>query len=87
MQKPKYRNRILHTTNAYRKRCSGERAIQTVKNLVIANMEDGLCLTESVMRALRVLRFTIPTGLKITPFELHLGRKQRTELTNIVKDG
>ena len=25
--------------------------------------------------------------LKITPFELHHGRKPRTELTNIVKDG
>ena len=64
-----------------------ERAIQTIKNLIIANMEDGLCLTESVNRALRVMRFTIHTGLKITPFELHHGRKPRTELTNIVKDG
>ena len=63
-----------------------ERAIQTIKNLIIANMEDGLCLTESVNRALRVMRFTIHTGLKITPFELHHGRKPRTELTNIVKD-
>ena len=32
------------------------------------------------------MRFTIHTGLKITPFELH-GRKPRTELPNIVKDG
>ena len=64
-----------------------ERAIQTIKNLKIANMEDGLCLTESVNRALRVMRFTIHTGFKITPFELHHGRKPRTELTNIVKDG
>ena len=64
-----------------------ERAIQTIKNLIIANMEDGLCLTESVNRALLVMRFTIHTGLKITPFELHHGRKPRTELTNIVKDG
>ena len=50
-------------------------------------MEDGLCLTESVNRALGVICFTIHTGLKITPFELHHGRKARTELTNIVKDG
>ena len=42
---------------------------------------------ESVNRALRVMRFTIHTGLKITPFELHHGRKPRTELTNIVEDG
>ena len=53
-------------------------------------MEDALCLTESVNRALRVIRFTIHTiltGLKVTPFELHHGRKPRTELTNFVKDG
>ena len=31
--------------------------------------------------------FTIHTGFKITPFELHHGRKPRTELTNIVKNG
>ena len=64
-----------------------ERAIQTIKNLILANMEDVLCLTESVNRALRVMRFTLHTGLKITPFELHHGRKPRTELMNIVKDG
>ena len=64
-----------------------ERAIQTLKNLIIANLEDGISLTESVNRALHVMRFTIHTGLKLTPFELHHGRKPRTELTNIVKDG
>ena len=48
---------------------------------------NGIGITESVNRALRVMRFTIHTGLKITPFELHHGRKPRTELTNIVKDG
>ena len=64
-----------------------ERATQTIKNLIIANMEDGLCLTENVNRALRVMRFTIHTGLKTTPFELHHGRKPRNEIMNIVKDG
>ena len=33
------------------------------------------------------MRFTIHTGLKKTPFELHHERKPRTEPTNIVKDG
>ena len=33
------------------------------------------------------MRFTIHTGLKITPFEVHHGRKPRTELTNIVENG
>ena len=63
-----------------------ERSIQTLKNLIIANLEDGKNLTESINRSLRVLRFTIHTGPKITPFELHHGRKPRTELTNIIKD-
>ena len=64
-----------------------ERAIQTLKNLIIANWEDNICLTECVKRALNVMRFTIHTGLKTTPFELHHGRKPRTELTNVTKDG
>ena len=72
----------MHTGNG-----TVERAIQTMKNLVLANMEDGNNLTESVNRALKVMRFTIHTGLKKTPFELHHGRKPRTELTNIKKDG
>ena len=72
----------MHTGNG-----TVERAIQTMKNLILANMEDGNNLTESVNRALRVMRFTIHTGLKKTPFELHHSRKPRTELTNIIKDG
>ena len=70
LQKPKHRNRILYTPNDTGNGVV-ERAIQTIKNLIIANMEDGLCLTESVNRTLRVMRFTIHTGLKTTPFELH----------------
>ena len=42
--------------------------------------------TESVNWALRVMRFTIHTGLKVSPSELHHGRKPRSEYTNIVKD-
>ena len=64
-----------------------ERAIQTLKNLIIANLEDKTCLTECVNKALNVMRFSIHTGFKITPFELHLGRMPPTELTNIIKDG
>ena len=63
-----------------------KRAVQTPKNVIIANLEDGMGLTESVNRAPRVMRFTIHTELKVTPFELHHGRKSRTELTNIFKD-
>ena len=35
-----------------------ERAIQTMKNLILANMEGGNNLTESVNRALGVMQFT-----------------------------
>ena len=72
----------MHTGNG-----TVERAIQTTKNLVLANMEDRNNLTESVNRAFKVIWFTIHTGLKKTPFELHHGRKPRTELTKIIKDG
>ena len=51
------------------------------------NLEENICLTECVNRALNVMRFTIHTGIKITPFELHYGRKPRTELTNVIKNG
>ena len=64
-----------------------ERAIQTIENLILSNLEDKLCLTECVNRALKVMRFTIHTGLKLTQFELHHGRKPRTKITNLVKDG
>ena len=57
-----------------------------MKNLLVANLEDNSCLIECVNRVLKVMRFTIHTGLKLTPFELHHG-KPRTELTNLVKDG
>ena len=54
---------------------------------MLTNPEEGTDLTESVNRALRVMRFTIHTGLKRTPFGLHHGRKPRAEITNIVKNG
>ena len=72
----------LHTGNG-----AVERAIQTLKKLMLTNLEEGIELNESINRELRVMRFTIHTGLKRTPFELHHGRKPRTELPNIVKDG
>ena len=72
----------LHTGNG-----AVERAIQTLKILMLTNLEEEIELNESLNRALRVMRFTIHTGLKRTPFELHHGRKPRTELTNIIKNG
>ena len=37
--------------------------------------------------AIKVLRFTIHTGLKLTPFDVRHGRNLRTESTNLVEDG
>ena len=42
--------------------------------------------TERVSLALRILLFTIHTGLKVASSELHHGEKPRTNLTNMVKD-
>ena len=49
----------MHTGNG-----TVERAIQTMKNQLLANLEDGHNLTESVHRALNVIQFTIYTVLK-----------------------
>ena len=48
----------MHTGNGV-----AETATQTVKKLIKASLEDGQNLTESVNRALRVMRFTIHTVL------------------------
>ena len=61
-------------------------AKKTLKNFIIANLEDKIGFTESKNQALRGMQFKIHTALKVSPFELHYGRKLRTELTNIVKD-
>ena len=53
---------------------------------MLTKLEDGTDLTESINRALRVLRLPKRTGFKSSPFETLHGRKPRIELTNIVKD-
>ena len=43
-------------------------------------MEDGQNLTRSVNRALRVMQFTVHTGLKKTPLELPHGKKTENRI-------
>ena len=62
-----------------------ERTIQSLENLVLTNLEDGLNLRESINRALYVLRFTKHSETKKTPFEIQFGRAPRTRLTNLKK--
>ena len=43
-------------------------------------MEEKTALTKSVNRALRLLRFTIHIGLKITLFDLHHNTKPNEQI-------
>ena len=52
-----------------------EREIQTLKILIIANLEDKIVSTENINRAFRVMRFTIRTKYKVSSFELLHGRE------------
>ena len=76
-------NRIYGTAKLHTGTGLVERTIQSLKNLILAKLEDNQNLRESVNRALYVLRFTIHSETKKTPFELHFGRKPRTKLSNL----
>ena len=69
----------LHTGNGL-----VERTIRTIKSLTRANLEDGLTFEESVARAIKTIRQTPHNTLKMTPFQLHHGRKPRTPITNLI---
>ena len=60
------------------------RLIRTIKSLTRANMADGLTFEESVQLAKKTIRQTPLSRLKMTPFQMHLGRKPRTALINLI---
>ena len=47
-----------------------------------ANLWDSCTIKEALSRSLNVMRITVHSSIKETPFERRYGRKQRTELTN-----
>ena len=47
-------------------------------------MADGLIFGDSVQLAIKTIRQTPHSILNMTPFQTHLGRKQRTALTNLI---
>ena len=57
-----------------------ERGIKTVKDLMKTNLEDEYTVSEALNRSLNVMRTTIHSSIKETPFERHYGRKPRTEI-------
>ena len=60
-----------------------ERTIQSLKKLTKTNLEETQNLRQSSNKALYVLRFTIHSEPKKTPFELHFGREPGTKLSNL----
>ena len=61
-----------------------ERMIRTIKSLTRANMADGLKFEDSIQLAIKTIRQTAHSRSNMTPFQMHLGRKPRTALTNII---
>ena len=57
-----------------------------LRNLIIANPEDEISSTKIVSRALRLMRLTLHTGLKVSPFELHHVRSLIAVFTNLLND-
>ena len=47
-------------------------------------MADGLTFEDSVQLAIKTIRQTPHSRLNMTPFQMHLGRKPRTALTNLI---
>ena len=61
-----------------------ERTIRTIKSRSRANLEDGLTFEKSVQLAIKTIRQTPHSKLKMTPFRMHFGRKPRTAITNMI---
>ena len=76
--------RIRSTPNLHTGTGLVERTIRTIKSLTRANLEDGLTFEENVTRAIKTIRQTMHNTLKMTPFQLHYGRKPRTPITNLI---
>ena len=47
-------------------------------------MADGLIFEDSVQLAIKTIRQTPHSRLNMTPFQMHLGRRPRTALTNLI---
>ena len=59
-----------------------ERGIKTLKDYLRTNLVKGYVINEALSRSLNVMRMTVHSSIKETPFERHYGRKPRTETHN-----
>ena len=75
---------LLYTPNLHTGTGLVERTIRTIKSLTKANMADSLTFEESIQLAIKTIRQTPHSRLKMTPFQMHFGRKPRTALTNLI---
>ena len=76
--------RIRCTPNLHTGTGLVERTIRTIKSLTRANIADGLKFEDSVQLAIKSIRQTAHSRLNMTLFQMHLGRKPRTALTNLI---
>ena len=81
-KKHQKRNNSTENTHQHKK---GDYARDTVKSLIIANLEIKIGFTENINRASRGMYFTIHTGLRVNSFHLDHGRRLETQLTDTVK--
>ena len=61
-----------------------ERGVRTLKEYLRTNLEEGYNINEALSRSLNVMRTTVHSSIKETPFERHYGRKPRTEIHNFL---
>ena len=61
-----------------------ERGVRTLKENLLTNIKAGERLGKALDLSLDVMRKTPHTKLKKSAFELHYGRKPRTEITNLL---
>ena len=59
-----------------------ESGIRTIKEYLGRNLEEGHNINDALSRSLNVMRTTVLSSIKETPFERHYGRKLRTEIQN-----
>ena len=74
--------RIRHRESAKWHRI-GRTLTHSMKNLILANLEDGTNLRESGNKALLVLRIMTLSESKKSPIEIHFGREPKTKLSNL----